>query len=110
MTIAEKVKSKKIIHKIHEKHYGNGSKKNDVRIALTDKANKIIAEKGPSRNDLMLKVKAAGIKLFRIMNKAELTEILTATPERIVEIQKQANARWKAGFGNRKKEPVNVAA
>lgn len=53
---------------------------------------------GSSRNDLMLEVKSHSIKQFRVMNKAELAEIVNgATPQRIEEIQKMAVDRWKAG-------------
>ena len=52
-----------------------------------------------SRNQLMEKVKAQGIKNFRVMNKAELAEIVGgAKPERIEAIQKEAVTRWKAGW------------
>jgi len=102
MSAAERKKSKEALHKLYEKYCGKD--KDKIRIGLTDRANAILAEKGPSRNDLMLKVKAKGIKLFRIMNKAELAEVLTATPERVVEVQGQAKTRWQASWGKRGKD------
>lgn len=104
MSPRERVKNKEALHKIHEKYYGKNGKPKDIRIALTDKANKILAERGPSRNDLMLRAKAKGIKMFRVMNKAELAEVLTAKPERIAEIQLQAKTRWQKGWDTRKAE------
>ena len=57
-----------------------------------------------SRNQLMEKVKAQGIKNFRVMNKAELAEIVGgAKPERIEAIQKESVERWKSGWGTKKK-------
>jgi hypothetical protein len=56
-------------------------------------------EAGLSRSRLMEEVKKRGIKNFRVMNKAELTEIVGgAKPERIEAIQKGALTRWKAGW------------
>ena len=64
---------------------------------------KIVATKaetqGQSRNQLMEEVKSRGIKNFRVMNKAELTEIVGgAKPDRIEAIMKEAVTRWKAGW------------
>ena len=77
---------------------------------IEKRANEILAEKPKSRNDLMLKVKAAGVKNYRIMNKAELTEVLlcleTKNQERIKEIADGAIARWKAGWNTRKKQEL----
>ena len=63
--------------------------------------NKEIKEtKGPSRNDLMLKAKENGIKNFRILNKAELQQVLDPgmPPEAMKAIVDVAIARWKAGW------------
>ena len=58
---------------------------------------------GPTRNELMLEVKAKGIKNFRVMNKEELAMIVGgATPQQIEAIQLAAVSRWKSGFGKRK--------
>ena len=113
MSAAESKSTKKTLHRLHEKYCKNGQPRKDIRIAIADKANAILAKKGPSRNDLMLKVKARGIKLFRIMNKAELAEALTAKLERIAEIQLQAKTRWQAGWGKgeaKKTQPEVISA
>ncbi|MDI6606522.1 MAG: hypothetical protein QME65_05235 [Candidatus Omnitrophota bacterium] len=59
-----------------------------------------------TRNELMLQAKAKGIKNFRILNKAELEEVLkeVTTQERITEVVNQAIARWKSGWNKKKKE------
>lgn len=52
-----------------------------------------------SRNDLMLKVKAMHVKNFRVLNKAELLEIIDgATAERVQAIVDAAVLRWKSGW------------
>jgi hypothetical protein len=59
-----------------------------------------------TRTELMLEAKARGIKQFRVMNKAELSEIVhllqtdlgEAGNNRIQAIQKTAVARWKSGW------------
>ena len=58
-----------------------------------------------SRNDLMLKAKDCGIKNFRVLNKAELTEVLGdgVTPERIQAVVASAVARWKSGWGTKRR-------
>lgn len=60
---------------------------------------------GPTRNELMLAVKAKKIANFRVMNKAELAEILKpdTTPSRIKEIQEIAVKRWQSGWKFNKK-------
>lgn len=56
-----------------------------------------------SRNELMQEVKSRGIKNFRVMNKAELIEIVNgASQTRISEIQVDAVMRWKSGWGTKK--------
>ncbi|MBI5147755.1 MAG: hypothetical protein HZA37_01225 [Parcubacteria group bacterium] len=79
---------------------GNVAKK---KKALEKKAPAVKSAKaetaGLSRNELMEEVKSRGIKNFRVMNKAELAEIVGgAKPERIEAIQKEAVARWKSGW------------
>ena len=68
-------------------------------------------EKAGSRAELMTQAQAKGIKNFRILNKEELTAVLyeSATPETIKSITSAAKARWKAGWGARKKQ-ANVPA
>lgn len=52
-----------------------------------------------NRTQLMDVVRGRGIKNFRVMNKAELTEIAGgAKPDRIEAIMKEAVTRWKAGW------------
>ena len=54
---------------------------------------------------LMMLAKDREIKNFRVLNKAELAEVVTegVTPERIQEVVAGAVARWKAGWGTKKK-------
>jgi len=56
-----------------------------------------------SRNALMLKAKDRGIKNFRVLNKAELGQVLAdgATQTQIDEVVAGAVTRWKAGWGSR---------
>ena len=55
---------------------------------------------GLSRNELMEAVRARKVKNFRVMNKAELAEVLKpdTAPIRIKEIQEIAVKRWKSGW------------
>ncbi len=63
------------------------------------------AEAKVTRNELMLQAKKLGIKNFRVLNKAELEEILAegVTPEQIQKVVSGAVARWKSGWGKKKK-------
>jgi hypothetical protein len=64
-----------------------------------------VETEGQSRNQLMETVKSRGIKNFRVMNKAELAEIVGgAKADRVAEIQKQAVERWKSGWGTKKEK------
>ncbi len=58
-----------------------------------------------TRQALMLLAKERGVKNFRVLNKAELTQVLAdgVTPEQIQEVVAGAVARWKAGWGIKKK-------
>jgi len=58
-----------------------------------------------TRQALMMLAKDRGIKNFRVLNKVELTEVVTegVTPERIEEVVTGAVSRWKAGWGTKKK-------
>lgn len=58
-----------------------------------------------TRQALMMLAKDRGIKNFRVLNKAELAEVVTegVTPERIQEVVAGAVTRWKAGWGTKKK-------
>ena len=71
---------------------------------VSKSAKKKAKDDGPSRNELMLAAKAKKITNFRILNKAELTEVLKpgTTPSRIKAIQESAVKRWKSGWTNKK--------
>jgi hypothetical protein len=86
------------------KHGIKPSKSQKANKAVEERALEIVKEKGPSRNDLMLKAKAKGIKNFRILNKEELTKVLvdSISPQEITVIVTAAIERWKAGWGTRK--------
>ena len=60
------------------------------------------------RQKLMEIAKAKKIVYFRIMNKAELVEVLKSgtTTKRIAEIQKIAIKRWKSGWKFNKKKSI----
>lgn len=57
-----------------------------------------------TRQELMMMAKERGIKNFRVLNKAELGDVLAegVTSERIQEVVSGAVTRWKAGWGIRK--------
>ena len=82
---------------------GNVAKKKKDKKGPAVKIAKIETE-GLNRNQLMGEVKSRGVKNFRVMNKAELTEIVGgAKSERIETIQKEAVERWKSGWATKKK-------
>ena len=58
------------------------------------------------RQKLMEIAKAKRMAYFRIMNKAELAEVLKSgtTAKRIAQIQKTAVKRWKSGWKVNKKK------
>ena len=58
-----------------------------------------------TRQALMMLAKDRGIKNFRVLNKIELAVVVTdgVTPDRIQEVVAGAVARWKAGWGTKKK-------
>ena len=104
-------------------------KKSKTISAMTQKV-KSEPDQGPTRQELMTEVRDKGVKLFRIMNKAELTEVskllqgeynLERLPEdgniltRIKAIQDEANQRWHSGWGAKgpqkpTQEPANTPA
>ncbi len=57
-----------------------------------------------TRQALMLMAKDRGIKNFRVLNKAELLQVMAdgVTPEQIEEVVVGAVTRWKAGWGSKK--------
>jgi len=73
------------------------SKKQPVKITEPDP--------NQTRQELMLKAKERGINNFRVLNKAELGQVLAngATQEQINEVVAGAVARWKAGWGSKGK-------
>lgn len=74
------------------------AKKSAVKVEKTETQDQ-------SRNQLMEMVKLRGIKNFRVMNKAELAEIVSgAKADRVAAIQKQAVERWKSGWGTKKEK------
>lgn len=94
---------KDTIRVLHEKYYGSQSKK-QKEISM-EKLND-----GPSRKDLMEQAKQMGIKNFRILNKAELTEVINenTSGERREEIVSKAVAKWKQGWGSREAKVAAV--
>lgn len=80
-------------------------------VAKAKKAKQKSTPKAPeslpgTRQALMIMAKERGIKNFRVLNKAELSEVLAegAIPERIQEVVSGAVTRWKAGWGTKKPE------
>jgi hypothetical protein len=67
---------------------------------------------GPRRRELMEAVKAKGVSYHRVMNKAELEEVLrsSTTKERIKDIQDGAVKRWKGGWNTKGKTQEGVKA
>jgi predicted dinucleotide-binding enzyme len=63
-----------------------------------------------SRNALMLQAKEKGIKNFRILNKAELQEVLVPgiPSEKIDQVVATAVARWRSGWGTKKSLDTKV--
>jgi len=105
----EMTKKKKAVAKTAAPKKVELASKETVTKASEEFRKKIVAQKsgtqGQSRNQLMEAVKARGIKNFRVMNKAELTEIVGgAKPDRIEAIMKEAVERWKSGWGTKKEK------
>ena len=100
------------IHKLHQKYYKKDPKPDKEtepvikdKDELKDQSCAVISQ-DKSRNDLMFEAKAKGIKNFRILNKAELTEILAegTSQDRINEIVSAAKIRWQSGWKKNKAE------
>lgn len=75
----------------------------------------VVTPKTGSRAELMERAKDLGIKYFRILNRAELAEILSFDPQptddqvaRTTAIIEGAKARWKAGWTGKHREPKAV--
>ena len=75
------------------------------QVATENTLKKRAKNEGPTRNELMLAVKAKNIANFRVMNKEELAEVLKpgTTPTRVKAIQEGAVKRWKSGWKFNKK-------
>lgn len=78
-------------------------------MATKTKKTKEVAEtkiEKKTRADLMAEAQKAGVKNFRVLNRAELEEVLKhiANPKTVVEIVDKAVARWKAGWGKGKEK------
>lgn len=73
------------------------------------KQKKSVAEVQPgikvTRQALMLKAKERGIKNFRVLNKKELEVVLAdgVTQDQINKVISGAVARWKSGWGSKKR-------
>ena len=110
MTAEQKKKNKEFLSELHAKYYGKEKSKTQASGASVKALKKPKTDdahtKGPSRNELMLKAKAKGIKNFRVINKEELVEILKegTSKEHINEIVAQAVARWKNTWGKGKRK------
>ena len=67
-------------------------------------ATKTLVSLPETRQALMLLAKERGIRNFRVLNKAELAQVLAegVTPEQIQEVVAGSVARWKAGWGSKK--------
>jgi hypothetical protein len=130
----EKKKVRESIHKLHEKHYGKRKvvksavvdqpKETDRDIALrinpplktpviaqpreSTSREGLVLHEGATRNDLMLAAKERGVKNFRVLNKKELEDVLfnIGDKKKVDEIVAGAVARWKSGWGSKKKEVV----
>ena len=59
-----------------------------------------------TRQALMMRAKERGIKNFRVLNKEEFGLVLAdgVTPEQIEKVVSGAVARWKSGWGAKKKQ------
>ena len=68
-------------------------------------ANKVVEKLIPTltRDKLMLAAKAKGVKNYRVLNKAELSEVVNpdATQETIDRVVKGAVDRWQTGWGHK---------
>ena len=123
MTKSKSKAKKSSVSQIYDKYYGPNGKyakkkaQNDEQKARLIQAVKEKQAARPdgstvSRNQMMIQAKEKGIRNFRILNKAELTEILKpdTSQERAKEIVDTAVSRWKSGWGTKSqnKEQTNV--
>lgn len=80
-------------------------------MATKEKKTKKVAQKGAAvvtetRQALMLKAKEIGIKNFRVLNRDELVQVLSkdVTQELVDKVVTGAVARWKSGWGTKKRQ------
>lgn len=114
MTVKEK--QKKEAAELRAKYYGKKKNRDRDKIAemdatLSSVPSTVLGNTGRvagSRADLMDQVRARGVKNFRILNKDELEFVLcdNQSPENISACVAAAVARWKSGWGTRKKDKV----
>ena len=93
-------------HKTGTLYRVDGNEVKETRKSEAAKASKKKAGgDGPSRSELVLEAKAKKINNFRVMNKAELAEVLKpgTTTARIKQIEEGAVKRWKSGWKYNKK-------
>ena len=82
------------------------TRKQEEGIPVKGKVSKKKSERsGLSRQELMELARSKKIKNFRVMNKAELVEIIKSgtTAARAKEIEETAVKRWKSGWSTNKK-------
>lgn len=108
-----RVESKKSVHDLHQKYYGNKSgKKAEQKTVVQERADTIIKEKGPSRADLADRAKSRGIKYTQILSKEDLLFIdsNTLSADELQQIIDRAKNKWKAGWGTRKNAAMLAGA
>ena len=107
--------AKKTISELYDKFYGGKKKSTAQKIKekLSKKEDKspspkecVVMYAEATRNDLMMTVKAHGIKNYRILNKQELTNVLKNIGDQkyINTVVEGAVKRWKSGWGKSKRK------
>lgn len=125
MTTEEKKKSNELLSKLHDKYYGKkestvqkvneklAKKGIPIQFTASKKEDKspspkegIVMHAGATRNDLMMTVKARGVKNYRILNKRELTDVLKniGDQKHINIVVEGAVRRWKSGWSKKKQK------
>ncbi len=134
MTVKQQARKKdqEKISELHNKYYGKKKareakkteKANQQRIKATQVAPGEAKKAGvgiddqPTRAQLMANAQKQGIKYFRILKRDELIVVLAIDQQttlvnkqtndaRIRTIQDKAKARWKAGWGAKKKKEAD---
>ncbi len=105
MSVKEKNKteSQAKIKEITKRHNLSGNSKKKKQVTAGTNHPKTTSN-GPTRNSLMLEAKKRGIKYFRVMNRAELEQVLKAkvTQEEILQVGQAAKERWQTGWKKNK--------